>query len=85
MTMIRKQVYIEAEQERKLKKLSKSLGVTEAELIRRAIDGLAPEAEPSSSYPESLAPVFELARRLRETLPLSNGGRTWTRDELYDE
>jgi Ribbon-helix-helix domain len=41
MEMIRKQVYIEPEQERLLKQLSKQLGVTEAELIRRGIAALS--------------------------------------------
>ena len=83
MTMVRKQIYIKQEQDRKLKKLAANLGITEAEVVRRAIDEL--ESPAGASYPESLAALFEIARRRRETLPLSNGGRTWTRDELYDE
>lgn len=38
--MIRKQIYIEPEQEAMLKRQAKELGVTEAELIRKAIDRL---------------------------------------------
>lgn len=36
--MVRKQVYIEAEQDALLKKRAKELGVSEAELIRRGIE-----------------------------------------------
>ena len=36
--MIRKQVYIESRQETTLKQQARSLGITEAEVIRRAID-----------------------------------------------
>lgn len=36
--MIRKQIYIKAEQDAKLKKRARMLGVTEAEVIRNVID-----------------------------------------------
>ena len=36
--MIRKQVYIESRQETTLKRQARALGITEAEVIRRAID-----------------------------------------------
>ena len=36
--MIRKQIYIKAEQDAKLKKKARMLGVTEAEVIRSVID-----------------------------------------------
>jgi hypothetical protein len=36
--MIRKQIYIESRQDNSLKKQARDLGVTEAEVIRRAID-----------------------------------------------
>ena len=37
-TMIRKQIYIEPEQEAQLKQVAHQLGVSEAEVIRRAIN-----------------------------------------------
>ena len=40
MKMVRKQVYITAEQDEKLKAAAAELGVTEAELVRRAVDAL---------------------------------------------
>lgn len=40
MTMIRKQLYIEPEQQRKLRSLAKRWGCTEAEVVRTAIDRL---------------------------------------------
>jgi hypothetical protein len=36
--MVRKQIYIEQRQERVLKQLSEAVGVSEAEIIRRAIE-----------------------------------------------
>ena len=45
--MIRKQVYIQRQQEAALKRLSKSRGLSEAELIRQAIDRQAAWQRPS--------------------------------------
>jgi antitoxin ParD1/3/4 len=42
--MVRKQLYISPDQDRKLKRLSRRHGVTEAELVREAIEHL-PEGE----------------------------------------
>ncbi|MGH2354580.1 MAG: hypothetical protein ACRDJN_23475, partial [Chloroflexota bacterium] len=41
MTMIRKQLYIEDKQQRKLRTLAARWGCTEAEVVRKAIDRLA--------------------------------------------
>ena len=40
MYMVRKQLYIDAKQDRALKRRAKALGVSEAELVRRALDTL---------------------------------------------
>jgi hypothetical protein len=40
MAMIRKQLYLDAAHEEKLKHLAQAWGVSEAEVVRRAIDGL---------------------------------------------
>jgi hypothetical protein len=50
--MIRKQVYLEREQERKLKALAARRGCTEAEIIREALDRLS---DPDRSVEEQLA------------------------------
>ncbi len=80
--MIRKQVYIEARQERLLKMLAKDLRVTEAELIRWGIDqGLDKMA---GVHPDPAAWIeverFILARMRRRT---AKGRRRWTREDLY--
>lgn len=54
MKMIRKQFYIEAVQDAKLKRIAADERCTEAEVVRRAIDELAEREEP------------EVVRRLRE-------------------
>ena len=82
--VIRKQVYIEDEQEQFLKRQAKALGVTEAELIRRGIDLLrhpAPRVHrDEEAWQDFLALLDERAR-----LPSNASGRSWTRDELYEE
>jgi hypothetical protein len=81
--MVRKQIYIEEQQERGLKLRARLLGVSEAELIRRALDG-----ERGQSL--SLAPDPQAWEDARATM-LALGARTgelrepirWSRDELY--
>jgi hypothetical protein len=84
--MIRKQVYIEAHHERLLKERAKRYRVTEAELLRRALDqGLAPTTRPPGIPPDPAAwreiEAF-LARRRRKRAP--RRARTWRREDLYD-
>ena len=82
--MIRKQVYIEPRQEELLKRRARELGISEAELIRRGIDQI-------SQVPIALAPyqrAWEEAKAFieqRMQMNVPQTGRSWTRDELYDE
>jgi hypothetical protein len=82
--MIRKQVYIEPEQEDLLKRRSRELGVSEAALIRRGIDEVARRGPPGvfdkKAWEEELAFMEERAR-----MKVPQTGRSWTRDELYEE
>jgi hypothetical protein len=43
MTMVRKQIYITGDQDEALKNRAEQLGVTEAEVIRRALDAVRTE------------------------------------------
>src|SRR6266542_3433554 len=83
--MVRKQVYIELEQDRLLKQRSAELGVTESALIRKGIDHVTNgrDARPldDQAWEEELAFIEERAR----TLPATGGERGWTREEIYDE
>jgi len=47
--MVRKQLYIAPEHEEKLKHLADALGITEAEVVRRAISGLRLPADKATS------------------------------------
>ncbi len=82
--MVRKQVYIEPEQETLLKRRSRELAVSEAALIRRGIEQAARAG--SSALPDLKA--WEAARRFiqqRLAIVAPQTGRTWTREELYEE
>ncbi|MDR7551051.1 MAG: hypothetical protein QN131_14130 [Armatimonadota bacterium] len=82
--MVRKQIYIEPRQEALLKRRARELGVSEAELIRRAIEqaGLAavPQLPDRQAWEEELAFLRQRAR-LQEL----GRQRSWTREELYEE
>jgi len=81
--MIRKQVYIKPVHERLLKRRARELGVTEAELIRQGIEQLA-----RSSAPAADPSAWSALRRYidgRRRMKVPQTGRSWTRDELYEE
>ncbi|MCI0441560.1 MAG: hemin-degrading factor [Chloroflexi bacterium] len=81
---IRKQIYIEPEQDQMLKRQAKKLGISEAELIRRCIDqaiALTPSA------PRDLEAWKEAKEFIKKRMSMSvpQTGRTWTREEIYEE
>ena len=82
--MVRKQVYVTAEQEKLLKDRARALGVTEAEVIRRGIDlaGRTASGLPldRQAWREELAYI-----RARARIQALGRERGWTREELYDE
>lgn len=83
--MIRKQVYIEPRQEATLKRLARLEGVTEAEILRRAIDRES-RLVSATWQPEETA--WEEARALILSLMAQGavpGGRTWKREDAYAE
>jgi hypothetical protein len=87
--MVRKQVYIATEQERRLKELAQRRGLSEAELIREALDrefelGGGRAARIRLLDPQAWDEEKEFIERLIAQGPLE-GERHWTREELYAE
>jgi len=82
--MIRKQIYIEPGQENSLKKQAKRLGITEAEVIRRALDKqmalLIPGIRDLSAWEREKA--FIAGRMTGKPLPRP---RKFRREEAYEE
>jgi hypothetical protein len=84
VAMVRKQVYIEPQQDRFLKRRASELGVTEAELIRQAIDSLVlTPAQPPFDPVSWEAVVASMDERA--SLPTTDEGRTWQREDLYED
>ncbi len=83
--MVRKQVYIEAEQEKLLKQRARELGMSEAELIRQGINQITriPAALPldQRAWQNELAFIRKRASRQKAL----GSQRCWTREELYAE
>ena len=86
--MIRKQLYIGKEHERALKQRARELGVSEAELVRRLLDGLVVE-EGGGTLAGAGAKVA-LEDFFAESDGISEGHRfpesyRFERDELYED
>jgi hypothetical protein len=79
--MVRKQLYIGAEHEEKLKQVAEALGVTEAEVVRRAIAGLSlPPDNPSSAEWQEALDTLE---RLLQRVPPASESLGWSRTDTY--
>jgi predicted DNA-binding protein len=80
--MIRKQIYLPKQLDDSLKRLSKKRGVSEAEVIRQAL-----EHESSAGNRDSRAAVESILRFSDERLALKDVAKpyTWNRDEIYQE
>lgn len=80
---IRKQIYIEPRQEHRLKEIAQQAGVSEAEIIRQAIDLHLGQITPSQTN----LTAWEAERKFIEdikTRPAQPGGRDWQREDLYE-
>ena len=84
--MVRKQVYIEERQERVLKRISKTRGVSEAELIRRAIDRETTEGKSGLFQPDPAA-WDRILLQVNKRVSSAGGGRPyqWNRLEIYEK
>ena len=79
---IRKQIYLEARQDALLKSVAQQAGVSEAEIIRQALDQhLSAVHSPSPNLAAWQAEkAFIAQHKQRPALP---GGRDWQREDLY--
>ena len=83
--MIRKQLYIEDYQEKALKRKAKAMGISEAELMRRALDNVLKDAEvkrPATKRP--LDELFALADEIAKKYSFE-GDKVLDRQSLYEE
>jgi hypothetical protein len=84
--MVRKQIYISKRQQQLLKRVARKRKVSEALLIREAIDHQFQNVEQvSSSKSEAWQRALGLMKSLHAQGPLQDRPRQWTREELYAE
>lgn len=69
MAMERKQIYLDPGSNERLKKLAKERGVSEASLIREAIDAYLAKAGESAAKPAEEDPLFRLVGLFGGELP----------------
>ena len=87
--MVRKQLYISDEHERALKARARELGVSEAELVRRMLDGLLLDGEGGGGLAvagadEALEGFLKEADRLAQSHRFPEE-YVFYRDELYED
>lgn len=84
--MVRKQIYIQKRQQDMLKKISKSRGTSEAEVIRNALDReLQRGATTTRLDPQSWERAYQFMVALHEKGPLEKQTHDWVREDLYEE
>lgn len=76
--MIRKQIFIEEEQNEALKRVAKRTGKSEGSLIREAVERRLGEEQDADTLWEAL-----IERWLK--VSVADEPRTWTRDDLYED
>jgi hypothetical protein len=83
--MTRKQIYIEPRQDALLKRLAQRRGISEAELVREAIERQISGGAAYTLPPDPVAweEALELMRGLQ--VQGADQGRTWKREDLYEE
>jgi len=82
--MVRKQIYIESRQDRSLKKQARDSGITEAEVIRQALD----RQMTSVRFSVRDLKAWERERAFitkRTAKGRAPGGRQWNREDAYEE
>ena len=84
--MIRKQVYIQKRQQLLLRRLARRRGVSEAEIIRQAIDQQAQSAasQPLPPDPQALEAILQFAIERPGTVGSAESYQ-WKRDHAYEE
>ncbi|MEW6401688.1 MAG: CopG family transcriptional regulator [Chloroflexota bacterium] len=85
--MVRKQIYIQKSQEERLKKVAEARGVSEAEIIRRALEN---ELRLQSVYrpaydQQAMKRIVAFWEEMDKRGPVEPRLRDWKREDLYEE
>jgi hypothetical protein len=87
MYMVRKQLYISDDQERRLKRRARALGMSEAELVRRALDAALADENAALPQPNRDETVSGLLAAIERVARRSAFPASWkfSRHEAYSE
>ncbi len=84
--MVRKQIYIQDRQERLLRRIAETRGVSQAEVVRQAIEGQAAgQSHGGGTSPAAWEQALAFIRSLERQAPGDRERRRWSREELYRE
>ena len=83
-TVIRKQIYLEERQQAAIQSLAEARGVSEAAVIRDAIDRQSDPGSRTPMDPGAWKRAMDLMRSLDKTSD-SRSRVKWTREDLYEE
>jgi hypothetical protein len=85
--MVRKQIYISRRQQALLKRLSQQRGLSEAEIIRQAIDREAAHTAPRIEMTSQQAweKAYQFMISLSDRADQFHTPYEWNREELYEE
>lgn len=84
--MIRKQIYIQKSQEERLKKVAEARGISEAEIIRRALETELKRAGYRLAYDdEAMKRLYQAMLDMDKKPPVPQKKRDWTREDLYED
>jgi len=81
--MKRKQVYIHADQDQRLRALARRNGTTESQLLRAGVDRILAEPLPQDLDHQAWVKSREFIDSLIRRGPVK-GGRRWTREEAHE-
>ncbi|MBK9007973.1 MAG: ribbon-helix-helix protein, CopG family [Anaerolineae bacterium] len=84
--MVRKQIYIQKSQEERLKRVAETRGVSEAEIIRRALDNELKRAGYRLAYDnDAMQRLYKMMRDQDKKHPVPRKKRDWMREDLYED
>jgi predicted DNA-binding protein len=81
--MVRKQLYLTAEQDRRLARRASTLGVTQAELVRVAIDRFLAEKE-ADTQTRAWERLESTLSAIADSGAMDGAAKRQNRDELHD-
>jgi Arc/MetJ-type ribon-helix-helix transcriptional regulator len=81
--MVRKQIVMDAEQERALAARARALGISQSEFVRRAVEQLLDQPPAIDAQQRALTRLRESWAEA-ERLGTGSGGARWTREELHE-